>query len=250
MYNPNAIEPHLVGEGSDMAHELSERFTAILRSRGANHQLSECKSSDIFELAQRAHEIHFVLREDNFMRELGKSLEKDERVEENSGSTFSIMPFDEEMLGGSIVFSSWTIKTEIGGGSVYDHQLDPYPGALHYVKVSPAYLSFINFSSFSYLALAFVVSMFIAKKRKNAKGSTIQFFGEQSSDSTFCPKPFEIVRRKASGNNLMDLRRKRRDFDENTDAESNSSTERDPEHFPGIISNTKSRSRLSDIINN
>eukprot|EP00554_Chaetoceros_debilis_P012116 CAMPEP_0194121030 /NCGR_PEP_ID=MMETSP0150-20130528/45431_1 /TAXON_ID=122233 /ORGANISM="Chaetoceros debilis, Strain MM31A-1" /LENGTH=1086 /DNA_ID=CAMNT_0038813319 /DNA_START=182 /DNA_END=3441 /DNA_ORIENTATION=+ len=253
MYNTNAVDPTSQKEDEDDSQDISERITAILRStyKSSNPRLSECKSSDIFELAQVAHEIHFVLREEDFMHRLGKTLSEDARVEAETSSSFSNMAFDEALIDGSIVFSSWTIKTEIGGGSVYDHQLDPYPGALHYVKVGPAYFSFIKLSTVSYAALGFVIVMFI-KRRRVARGNGPQFFEAKSEETTFCAKPFEIVKRRCGKTkSFMDLRRKRDEYEfEEVDTESttDSSSEKELDHFPGIIANAKTRSRLSDII--
>ena len=100
--------------------------------------VSVCRNSDIFEFAQKAHEIHSNLDQSDFMRKMGKSLQK-HHLDNNDGSVeiFSSFFSDEKNMDESMVVSSWTIKTAVGGsGSIYDHKLDPFPGAINYVHVS------------------------------------------------------------------------------------------------------------------
>jgi len=252
MYNENAIKPSDV-DGStvsnDLAGGLSQKISTMLKSKMNPQHLSECKSSDIFELAQKAHEIHFVLAEDNFMRNLSESLKKNPVVQDNT-STFSPMIIEDHFVDESIVFSSWTIKTEVGGGSVYDHQLDPYPSALHYVKVTPAYFGLRHLKVVAYLLLPLLVSFYVAQRRNASKDSDDRYLFLSPSTMTFCHKPFEIVKRKLRGNGSFVGLRKRRSQNEVNDYYGQ---DRDAEHFPELISNSRGttrNSRLSDIINN
>ena len=257
MYNDNAIKakvsPAEEGlEGSELlAGDLSQKISTMLRSKMNTQHLSECKSSDIFELAQKAHEIHFVLAEDDFMRILGGALTQHSYVIDSKPSTFYLMVEDSELVENSIVFSSWTIKTEVGGGSVYDHQLDPYPGAIHYVRVTPAYLGFLDFSTVAYLILPLLVA-YIAKRRKDEKEENARSLSLNPSAVTFYPKPFEIVKRNHSNESVLTRNKSRQSLLRETgDVEERPPRERDPEHFSSLISNTRgSRRRLGDIINN
>ena len=248
MYNDNAITPsdnmdhtpHENEGGGDFSHKIS----VMLRSKLNPQHLSECKSSDIFGLAQKAHEIHYVLGEDSFMRTLSSSLKKDPLVEDNA-STFSPMISVEDFVDQSIVFSSWTIKTEVGGGSVYDHKLDPYPSAIHYVKVSPAYFGFFNLKFLAYLLLPLIVTALVARRRQTFRErNDDRFLILSPSAMTYCPKPFEIVKRKLRA-------RKKGSEDDAHIRRQHYTTESDIEHFPTLIANRRgSHSRLSDLINN
>jgi len=257
MYNENAIVPNgSMEEGShrnDLVGDLSQKMSTMLRSKMNSRQHSECKSSDIFELAQKAHEIHFVLADDDFMRNLGESLKKHPNVDQQTPSAFSPMLTENRFVEESIVFSSWTIKTEVGGGSVYDHQLDPYPGAIHFVKVTPAYFGFLNFSTTAYLVLPLLVFVYIAKRRRSSQENENRFLSLNPATVTFCAKPFQIVKRNLRGSNsFLGLRSKSKNNPVMTTDDSfdhGPVPERDTEHFPALIGRG-SRSRLSDIINN
>merc|ERR1712228_725218 len=116
---------------------------------------SVCRNSDIFEFAQKAHEIHFNLDQSDFMRKMGMSLQK-HHLDNKDGSAEIFSPFfsDEKNMDESMVVSSWTIKTAVGGsGSIYDHKLDPFPGAINYVHVSSAYLGLSPFTILSVIIL-------------------------------------------------------------------------------------------------
>jgi len=254
MYNDHAIKPESFAEHStarkQQGNDLSDRLSTMLRSKADSKKLSECKSSDIFQLAQKAHEIHFVLQKDNFVESLASSIKLG-----GQESTFSPFVENDQFLKDSKVFSSWTIKTEVGGGSVYDHELDPYPNAMHYVKVTPAYFGFVNLPTIAYVCLPLLVAYFFSKRRRDMKDAG-KMLSLNPNSTTFCPKPFEIVRRNfGSASSILGLRKKSsqdlevsssgHNFNEQT------SRHRDSEHFPGLVIKTNgTRSRLSDIINN
>jgi len=250
MYNNNAIKPESSAEDSarKIPNDLADRLSTMLRSKADSKKLSECKSSDIFQLAQKAHEIHFVLQKDGFMESLRDSMKSSQEV-----FAFSPMIQNEQFVKDSIVFSSWTIKTEVGGGSVYDHELDPYPHALHYVKITPAYFGFLNLSTVAYICLPLLVTYLVSKRRRESHAGE-KMLSLNPNTPTFCPKPFEIVRRKFGGaNSMLGLRKKAtQDLEaplHNSDTQA--PRRRDNEHFPGLITNTSgTRSRLSDIIHN
>lgn len=250
MYNENAIKPKNDEDdhNSETAEGFHHKISSMLKHKMNPNHLSECKSSDIFELAQKAHEIHFVLAEKEFMTKLSESLKKIPVVQDER-STFSSMLAREQLVDESIVFSSWTIKTEVGGGSVYDHQLDPYPSAIHYVKVTPAYFERRYMDYASYLILPLVISYYVAKRRNAPRDRDNKFLFLNPSTMTFCPKPFEIVKRKMRGNSPFVHLRKKMNGDDTY--ENDLGYVRDTEQYPGILSaSRRTNSRLSDIINN
>lgn len=117
MYNEKATLPALKTVGAS-------KITSMMQRRADIGRLSECKNSDVFNLAQRAHKIHFVLKDSEFMQNMGNSLEKyHQQIEQNEMTAFTALMQNEQYVKESIVFSSWTIKTEVGGSSVYDHEL-------------------------------------------------------------------------------------------------------------------------------
>ena len=251
MYNENAIKSSPSGEETRQV-DLSQKISSIVKSRMNPDHLSECKSSDIFELAQKAHEIHFVLARENFIRNLSESLKKEPFVQDENSPTFaSIILEDQQFVDESIVFSSWTIKTEVGGGSVYDHELDPYPSAIHYVKVSPAYFGSRSLKFAAYFLLPLLVTYYVATKKKSFNDKDDRYLVLNPSAMTFCPKPFEIVKRKVRGNGSFWGLRKQRPSENDFLHDYEYGNDRHVENFQAQILNSRStNSRLSDIINN
>jgi hypothetical protein len=188
------------------------------------------------------------LQKDGFVENLAGTIKSREH-----SVAFTPMVQNAQFLKDSKVYF-WTIKTEVGGGSVYDHELDPYPNALHYVKVTPAYFGFLNLSTIAYMFLPLLVTYFVSKRRREMQGAE-KMISLNPNNTTFCPKPFEIVRRNfGSANSILGLRRKSsQDLLEASEhnVEKLNSRQRDSERFPGLISKTNgTRSRLSEIISN
>lgn len=170
---------------------------------------------------------------------------------ENSPTFASIILEDQQFVDESIVFSSWTIKTEVGGGSVYDHELDPYPSAIHYVKVSPAYFGSRSLKFAAYFLLPLLVTYYVATKKKSVNDKVDRYLVLNPSAMTFCPKPFEIVKRKVRGNGSFWGLRKQRPNENDFLHDYEYGNDRHVENFQAQILNSRStNSRLSDIINN
>ena len=145
IHNPNAIQPFLSENDENIINHpdnIHPKVPLMLtRKHKASQKDVECKSSDLFELAQKAHETHYILEGDDFMEGMVQSLQS---VSASTASRHSqvLDPLitNTDNIEKSRVVSSWTIETAIGGGSIYDHKLDPFPGPMNYVQVSPAYL--------------------------------------------------------------------------------------------------------------
>jgi hypothetical protein len=240
IHNPNAVQSVVDSE---------ERIPLMFgRKHKASEKVSECKSSDLFELAQKAHEIHYVLNKDNFMTQLIHSLQI--QSSENPGASSPVLvPLmtNQQFMDQSLVVSSWTIKTAIGGGSIYDHKLDPFPGAANYVSVSPAYLGHSPFTALSIVVLAVLAwNIFLRGKKDKRKDEDEKNLFTKLTATTFTPKPFEMVRRKLNVYGSKS-RKTTRGSTESQTLEFYS--EDDKEHFTGV-KNMKCRSRLNDILSN
>jgi len=142
LYNPKAVER---SEGMD-----PDVLTWGSRSR----KLSECKDSDMYPLAIKAHEIHTKVNEAHFMEDVIAALKNDPTVSVPTGSLFARTVSDPRFIQGSIVFSSWTIATETSGEAIYDHKIDAYLDHRDSVQVVLAYLH-------NYVILIFVLLLAI-----------------------------------------------------------------------------------------
>ena len=129
-----------------------------------------------------------------FMNHLVRSLQ----TADVSNIESVLMPLvtNEKHIEESLVVSSWTIKTAVGGGSIYDHKLDPFPGAINYVHVSPAYLGLSRLTLVAVLIFFVLVIRFLRRGRKQNKSKESSNFILNLTSATFSPKPFEMVRRK------------------------------------------------------
>mmetsp|Transcript_18635 Transcript_18635/g.22829 ORF Transcript_18635/g.22829 Transcript_18635/m.22829 type:complete len:216 (+) Transcript_18635:196-843(+) len=214
----------------------------IGRKPKASQNLSECRSSDLFALAQKAHEIHYVLGKDDFMHQMVYTLGLDTDARTTKNSAFSSLVDNQNFVKESVVVSSWTIKTSVGGGSVYDHKLDPFPGTISYVHVSPAYIGVSPLSTLTVIVLVAMTFQVFRKRKKESKKDHNSFM---LMDATFCPKPFEIVKKKLGVTLMRNKKNSRNSLAEANENESN----KDDEHY-SVVKNTKRRSRLSDIISN
>jgi len=113
LYNVNAAIPKQQEETLDLEDRLSRR-------------LSECKSSDLYPLAMKAHDMHRKLSEDLFMEKLVASLKNDPTLSVPNGSLFKQTVSNQQFVKESVVFSSWTITTEPSGDALYDRKVDAY----------------------------------------------------------------------------------------------------------------------------
>jgi len=245
IYNPNAIKTTFYEDNMDANQQDLQQGVSLMfgRKPKASQQVSECRSSDLFGLAQKAHEIHFVLSSDGFMRQLVDSLQiTDESILD---SALGPLVINQDYKEESRVVSSWTIKTAVGGGSIYDHKLDPFPGAINYVHVSPAYLGLSRLTIIVTLILLVLAVRFLRRNRRQNKSKEGSNFILNLTSATFCPKPFEMVRGKLGTSGMKSKKPPRADNYEVVATDNDT----DRQHRT-VVKNSKCRSRLNDIISN
>ncbi len=197
IHNPNSLVPFQSLNDAEprIDANIQERFSTLFgRKHKASQNGLECRSSDLFELAQKAHEIQYNLGKKDFMPQVVNSLQK--IVNNMGGATTALSPLisNQKYIEESIVVSSWIIKTAIGGGSIYDHKLDPFPGAISYVHVYfPTGLSTLKILMVL-IVVALVCIVFRRQIRRIRQDVSNKIMNVTST--TFVPKPFEMVRRK------------------------------------------------------
>lgn len=249
IHNPNAFISEIDADIIDPPDNIHPKVPLMLtRKHKAAQKDAECKSSDLFELAQKAHEIHDILGRDEFMKGMVKSLQSISASIAGGGSqVLSPLVTNQDNVEKSRVVSSWTIKTAIGGGSIYDHKLDPFPGPMNYVHVSPAYLplGLTPMNVFSIIVLAVMATnIFKRNSRRKEKHNERKNNFIDLSSMTFNPKPFEMVRRKLGVHGL----KKGKPFQGGIDDASAANLIRKDNE--SVYKNSKCRSRLNDIITN
>lgn len=232
------LEVHLFNEHANMKNINDKRnnldagenkVRKMFGGKNLAQSGSECRNSDIFEFAQKAHEIQSNLDQSDFMIKMGRNLQKYHFSNGNGyAAAFSSFFSDERNMNESMVVSSWTIKTAVGGkGSIYDHKLDPFPGAINYVHVSSAYFGISPFTVLSVLILS-VLGFNVFRRRRRRGGTNTS--ADISGSMSFIPKPFEMVKRKPGTSAAYTMQKT----------------------AAGLVSvrNSKTRSKLDDILSN
>ena len=244
IHNPNAFQ-HVPNEGGMGSTDIQQKVSAMIgRKDKASQEDSGCRSSDLFELAQKAHEIHNVLGQNNFMKQMVHSLQTTNA--DDPSSIWLPLVTNQEYIDESVVVSSWTIKMSIGGGSIYDHKLDPFPGAINYVQVSPAYFGYPQLTLLSALILIVIAYKIFVRNNKH-KEKDLGTFNFIFTSATFFPKPFEMVRRKFGTIGLTNKKVSRETGGGGFQAVETNSNGKEHSSF---IKSSNCRSRLNDIITN
>jgi len=76
--------------------------------------MTTCIENDLYPLARQAHEVHSVLNDEGFMGSLLGELKKSEGGDRKfDGSPFQEMYNHHEFVSDSLVFASWTVRTEL-----------------------------------------------------------------------------------------------------------------------------------------
>ena len=246
IHNPNFAH---FSDNFDAIGGLGGKFmTAMSRTtkRDEKSDTTECKSSDVYKLALKAHEIQFRLEDENFITTLADGFNQEIDI---TGYTHPALEgFVENIdlfVRESTVISTWTIKTEVSGGSLYDHILDPYPGNLDLVRVSVVQMT----SGFA-LMILLVLSL---RYRRVVKGVHPRIFEKDRlrNVAALCPAPFELVTKKLGVNMMLRRRGKRTSNDSHDDTGLNEEHE-DLKTDGQFSDNPKKQfqSKLSDIIEN
>lgn len=243
IHNPNSLVPFQSLNNAEprIDSNIQERFSTMFwRKHKASQNGLECRSSDLFELAQKAHEIQFFLSKKDFMPQVVNSLQK---FVNNMGATTALSQLisNQKYIEESIVVSSWTIKTAIGGGSIYDHKLDPFPGAISYVHVGQAYFptGLSTLKSLMLLTVVILVCIVFRRRIRRIRQDVSNNIMNVTS-TKFVPKPFEIVRRK-----LGMYKSKRVKASTNDNEKVQFLTEN-----ASVAKNSRIRSRLNEILSN
>ena len=143
IFNPNATVPEyeVAVEGEGPTDPLPSNVTKKEKAKQAwdnvLHSIEDawddlggppkmvCEESDTYPLAKSALHVHMELERPSFMKELLLQMEENER--KVGGGNFSYSsPFlplyrTQSYKDSSKFLSSWTIKTEIGGGIIHNH---------------------------------------------------------------------------------------------------------------------------------
>jgi hypothetical protein len=96
---------------------------SIPRDKSGGGYLAECESSDISDLTKKAHLVCSMLTRDKFVENFVQTLRLDNRLRSTAFSDLLDIP---TFVDQSAMLSSWIIKTEVGGGSVYDHEMESF----------------------------------------------------------------------------------------------------------------------------
>lgn len=132
--------------------------------------LAECESSDISDLAKKAHLVRSILTRDKFVENFVQTLGLDNRLRSTAFSDLLNIP---SFVDQSTVLSSWIIRTEVGGGSVYDHEMEPFL----YSEYTARKFNFTNRSFgeyIPYLLMPILCSMtYFFKRQKHLTGYNI-----------------------------------------------------------------------------
>jgi len=142
---------------------LPQKYETSYMNNRKHRRLSECKTSDLYPVAIKAHEIHTKLDEAGFMESVISALKNDPTMSIPYGSLFAQTVSNKKFVQGSIVFSSWTIATEISGEAIYDHKIDAYLDHRDRLQVAFAYLHNYLFLTF---AILFGGIIFCTRSRK------------------------------------------------------------------------------------
>lgn len=138
LYNPQATA-------------LPHKYEALDVNNRKHRLLSECKTSDLYPVAIKAHEIHTKLGEVGFMENVVLALKNNPTLSTPNGSLFAQTVSNKQFVEGSIVFSSWTIAAEGSGEAIYDHKIDAYLDHRDSLQVALAYLHNYRFMTFTIL---------------------------------------------------------------------------------------------------
>lgn len=88
------------------------RHTEFFRDEPRGGNLAECESSDIFDLAEKAHYVSSLLARDTFVENVVNVIGKDSRLQNHRITAFSDLLTNPAFVYQSTVLSSWIIKTE------------------------------------------------------------------------------------------------------------------------------------------
>ena len=160
---------------------------------------NSCKEIDLYPLARIAHDMHVELERESFVERLLTSA---------VGSDQFFQPLSPVHIKTSHMVASWTIKTNVDGGKVHDHALDPYLGKLDYIFVISYYVSTIP-SIVSIIISLFIVYIYLTKgytqknqhddKHINGNNNPNQHKNSKQYSKRFhinCPNPLNLAHKK------------------------------------------------------
>ena len=217
IYNSNAIVKYR--SGNDNGDSWKNKMRAAWKPRSRETEVTECKSSDLFVLARKAHSIHNEFELDTFMPTLMASIRRSQSEMIFMGlSPFVPVLLDHKNIDGSSVLISWTIKTEISGGEVHDHKLDPYLGRFDFVHVITAYAKDVPMMRIAVISAVLLFLWFgldLAGIREDIrKGQCLQrrcrIPRRRCPNPYSCPNPVDVVKKRFSNIGTNNLRRRHR----------------------------------------
>lgn len=121
------FEIHIYNTHAIRFDDQEVRHTGIFRDKPSDGNLAECERSDIFDLAEKAHNVRSLLARVTFVENVVRVIGQDSSLQNHRITAFSELLTNPGFVYQSTVLSSWIIKTEVGGGSVYDHETEPFP---------------------------------------------------------------------------------------------------------------------------
>ncbi len=161
---------------------------------------NSCQEIDLYPLARMAHDIHVELEQETFVERLLTSV---------VGLDQFFQPLTPMHIKTSQMVASWTIKTNVDGGKVHDHALDPYLGKLDYIFVISYYVSTIP-SIVSIIVSLFIVYIYLTKGYQqknhdedknhiNGNHNSNQYNNSKQYSKRFhinCPNPLNLAHKK------------------------------------------------------
>mmetsp|Transcript_67852 Transcript_67852/g.100558 ORF Transcript_67852/g.100558 Transcript_67852/m.100558 type:complete len:848 (+) Transcript_67852:1612-4155(+) len=113
-------------EGKVEEKVLEGKVKKVVKELPHGHPLSTCEESDFYPLAKTALDVHAELGREYFLSDMISNMKKYEILEVaySEKSPFSDILANNELARESQVITSWTIKTDVGGGKVHDHSWD------------------------------------------------------------------------------------------------------------------------------
>lgn len=121
------FEIHIYNTHAIRSNAREVRHTGILRDEPSDGYIAECERSDIYDLAEKAHSIRSLLARDTFVENVVHVIGQDSRLQYHRITAFSTLLTNSGFVKQSAVLSSWIIKTQVGGRSVYDHEMESFP---------------------------------------------------------------------------------------------------------------------------
>jgi hypothetical protein len=118
LFNPNAkvmkdLAVPLYGNQTDITEAQSIASGTTMFGR-PNLARTTCTENDLYPLAKSAHAVHNILEEAGFMQVLVGEMKKAEGGDMNfADSAFRDMYNKQELVAGSMVLASWTVRTEV-----------------------------------------------------------------------------------------------------------------------------------------